>query len=102
VQGKEGSRRFDEVHGNGWRLVLLGSDAACIGENERSWFESIGGRVLALDDPDPLFIRWFTEHDTTCALRRPDFYLYGTAPSEKEATTLLADLRSHLERGKVS
>ncbi len=101
VQGKEGNRPFDEVHGSGWRLVMLSADVDGIGRSERSWFESIGGRIVELREPDPLFIRWFTEHDTRCALQRPDFYLYGTAPSEREATSLLADLRCHLERGAI-
>ena len=102
VQGKDGGRRFDEVHGNGWRLVVLGADVERIGGNERAWFESIGGRVVALADPDPRFIRWFSEHDTTYALQRPDFYLYGTAPTAQVATILLDDLRSHLARGTTS
>ena len=99
VQGKDCGRPFDEVYGNGWRLVVLGTDVECIGRNERAWFESIGGRAVALVDPDPHFVRWFAEHDTTCALQRPDFYLYGTAPAAEEATTLLADLRHHLVAG---
>ena len=99
VQGKDRGQPFDDVHGTGWRLVVLGADFAAIGGDERGWFESIGGRVVALDDPDPLYVRWFAEHDTTCALQRPDFYLYGTAPTAATATTLLADLRNHLARG---
>jgi hypothetical protein len=102
VQGKDGDRRFDEVHGNGWRLVVLGDDVEGIGREERAWFESIGGRSVTLADPDPLFLRWFAEHDTTCALQRPDFYLYGTAQTAGHATTLLADLRHHLEKGNTS
>jgi 2-polyprenyl-6-methoxyphenol hydroxylase-like FAD-dependent oxidoreductase len=102
VQGKDGGRRSDEVHGDGWRLVVLGSDVECIDRNERAWFESIGGRAVALADPDPLFVRWFAEHDTRCALQRPDFYLYGTAPTAEEATRLLADLRLHLVRGTTT
>ena len=102
MQGKDCGRLFDEVYGNGWRLVLLGTDVECIGPNERAWFESIGGRAVALVDPDPHFVRWFAEHDTTCALQRPDFYLYGTAPAAEEATTLLADLRHHVARGTTT
>jgi flavoprotein hydroxylase len=99
VQGRDKGRRFDEVHGNGWRLVVFGGDAERIGRDERAWFESIGGRVVALTDPDALFSRWFTEHETAYALQRPDFYLYGTAPTSDTATTLLADLRHQLTRG---
>jgi hypothetical protein len=49
-----------------------------------------------------MFVRWFAEHDTTCALQRPDFYLYGTAPTAAAATSLLADLRNHLAQGITS
>ena len=30
---------------------------------------------------DPVYGRWFSEHDATAALQRPDFHLYGTAAS---------------------
>jgi hypothetical protein len=96
VQGRDGGRRFDETYGNGWRLVVLGADVERIGRNECAWFEAIGGRAVSLSEPDPLFVRWFAEHHTTCALQRPDFYLYGTAPTIEEASALLADLRRHL------
>ncbi|MGH9016257.1 MAG: bifunctional 3-(3-hydroxy-phenyl)propionate/3-hydroxycinnamic acid hydroxylase [Acidimicrobiales bacterium] len=102
VQGHDGGRLFDEVHGNGWRLILLGADAGDIGSDERIWFSSIGGGIVTLADPDPLFSCWFAAHDTTCALVRPDFYLYGTAPGTREASSLLADLRHHLARGTTS
>jgi 2-polyprenyl-6-methoxyphenol hydroxylase-like FAD-dependent oxidoreductase len=102
VQGREHGRPFDEAYGNGWRLVVLGTDVECIGRGQRAWFESFGGRVVPLSDPDRAFIRWFREHDTSCALQRPDFYLYGTAMTGQEATTLLADLREHLQRGATA
>jgi hypothetical protein len=99
VQGKDRGQRFDQAYGNGWRLLLLGTDVECIGRDERAWFEAIGGRAVALADPDPFLIRWFEEHQTTCALQRPDFYLYGTATGAPDATRLLADLRHHLTKG---
>ena len=37
----DGGRRFDEVHGNGWRLVVLGADVDCIGRD--------GARVVRVD-----------------------------------------------------
>jgi flavoprotein hydroxylase len=101
VQGADAGVRFDDAYGNGWRLVVLGADVACIGQDERAWFESIGGRVVELVDPDPLFTKWFAEHETTCALQRPDFYLYGTAADAPAATALLADLRRHLAEGST-
>jgi flavoprotein hydroxylase len=99
VQGHQGGRRFDEVYGNGWRLVSLGAGIADIGREELDWFESIGGHIVSLTDPDPLFSEWFSQRDVTWALQRPDFYLYGTAPGGSEATSLLTDLRHHLTLG---
>jgi flavoprotein hydroxylase len=102
VQGRVGGRLFDEAHGNGWRLVLRGAEVDDIGAPERAWFQTIGGQVVALDPTDPWFDRWFIEHDTTCALQRPDFYLYGTAPTAEAATSLLTDLRTHLTSGDTT
>jgi len=102
VQGKVGGRPFDQVHGNGWRLVVRGADAGRIDADDRAWFETIGGKVVALEEPDAWFEEWFNSHDTTCALQRPDFYLYGTAPTAEAASSLLADLRHHLEQGTIT
>jgi hypothetical protein len=102
VQGRVGGRLFDEVHGNGWRLVVLDAPVEAIGPNELNWFESIGGRVIRLKDPDPLFVGWFAEHATAYALQRPDFYLYGTAQTGEHATMLLDDLRLHLSGRKTT
>jgi 3-(3-hydroxy-phenyl)propionate hydroxylase len=91
VQGMVGGRLLDDAHGNGWRLVTTGDPIDAPG-----WFTAIGGRVVALAEPDPWFDRWFAEHDTAYALQRPDFYLYGTAPTADAALALLADLRQDL------
>jgi 2-polyprenyl-6-methoxyphenol hydroxylase-like FAD-dependent oxidoreductase len=98
VQGTVDGHRFDDVHGAGWRLVSIDpdADADAIGRSERAWFESIGGRVVHLADPDPTYRRWFAAHDTAVALQRPDFHLYGTATTTTGASQLLADLRRHL------
>jgi 2-polyprenyl-6-methoxyphenol hydroxylase-like FAD-dependent oxidoreductase len=102
VQGLDGGRRFDDVHGTGWRLVVHGADADAIGAEERAWFADVGGRVVTPADPDPRFAGWFDRHGVTCALQRPDFYLYGTAATADGATALLADLRHHLARGTTT
>jgi hypothetical protein len=102
VQGCDTGRRFDEAHGNGWRLVVLGGEVERIGREERAWFASIGGCVVVLRDPDAMFVRWFADHETTYALQRPDFYLYGTATTASAATSLLADCRSHLMKLSVA
>jgi 3-(3-hydroxy-phenyl)propionate hydroxylase len=104
VQGCVGRRRFDDVYGNGWRLVTIDPalTADALGADDRVWFESIGGRVVTLAEPDDSFRRWFTEHDTTVALQRPDFYVYGTASSPAGATELLTRLRHSLRTGIAS
>jgi 2-polyprenyl-6-methoxyphenol hydroxylase-like FAD-dependent oxidoreductase len=104
VQGQVEGRPFDDVHGNGWRLVVRDADVDVdrIGHDERTWFETIGGKIVSLDEPDARFDQWFTAHNTTCALQRPDFYVYGTAPTTEAATSLLADLSHHLARGTTT
>ena len=102
VQGRDGGRMFDDVHGNGWRLVTLGTHADGIDPHERDWFATIGGRVVTVSDPDDTLAGWFTEHDTAYALQRPDFFLYGTAADPVAATSLLSDLRQHLDQGALT
>jgi 2-polyprenyl-6-methoxyphenol hydroxylase-like FAD-dependent oxidoreductase len=92
VQGRVGGRLLDDVHGNGWRLVVHGAEPI----DAPAWFEAIGGTVIAITEPDPWFDRWFAEHDTAYALQRPDFYLYGTATTADDARALLDDLRRDL------
>jgi flavoprotein hydroxylase len=100
VQGLVGGRPFDDVHGAGWRLLTI-DDAAEVDADAKAWFASIGGRIVALAEPDPTYERWFAEHDTTWALQRPDFYLYGTAATLADAAALLFDLRRHLANGDL-
>ncbi len=95
VQGQVNGRRFDDVHGVGWRLVGVGPDLDALDPDTAQWFESIGGRIVTLADAAPVYGPWFAEHDTKWALQRPDFHLYGTATAAGVAA-LLADLRRHL------
>ena len=50
--------------------------------------------TVAVDDP--VYGRWFAEHDATAALQRPDFHLYGTAASPADAAALVDHLRTRL------
>jgi 2-polyprenyl-6-methoxyphenol hydroxylase-like FAD-dependent oxidoreductase len=104
VQGCDGGRRFDDLHGNGWRLVTIDRDLTAdqLAGAEAVWFESIGGRVVVLTDPDPMFRRWFADHATTVALQRPDFYLYGTAADASGAAQLITNLRHALTTGATT
>ena len=80
VQGTVDGRPFDDVHGAGWRLVTVDADA----DRPRPGDAPRGSRRSAAascrrSPTDPVYGRWFAEHDATCALQRPDFHLYGTA-----------------------
>jgi 2-polyprenyl-6-methoxyphenol hydroxylase-like FAD-dependent oxidoreductase len=101
VQGTVAGRPCDDVHGAGWRLLTVAVDDDPVDTDLLTWFASIGGRVVALSDPDPISARWFTEHDTLYALQRPDFYLYGTAETPADASVLLRDLRRDLGQGAL-
>lgn len=94
VQGTVGGRPFDDVHGAGWRLVTIGDDT--IGPELTAWLESVGGRVVALAEPDATQHAWFSAHGVTWVLQRPDFYIYGTATDAAGAKQLLTNLRAHL------
>jgi hypothetical protein len=90
-------QRFDDVHGAGWRLISLDHEPLEPDPEAHRWFASLGGRVVAVPAGDPVYGRWFAEHDATAALQRPDFHLYGTAASPAAAAPLIDDLRTWLE-----
>ena len=94
VQGSVDGRLADDVFGAGWRLYT--DLASPVDPHIEHWFESIGGRIMHLGDPDSTYRRWFDEHHTHWALQRPDFILYGTATSARDATALLERLRRDL------
>jgi flavoprotein hydroxylase len=96
VQGTVDGGLFDDVHGAGWRLVTIDTDVNALDPAARAWFESIGGEIVTLPEPDGTYSRWFAEHDCTWALQRPDFHLFGTATSAADASALLEELRRHL------
>lgn len=102
VQGLVHGRPFDDAYGAGWRLVTIDGDPNGLDPALLRWFASIGGRVVALADPDPVYARWFGEHEVTWALQRPDFYLYGSATDLAGAGRLMADLRDRLSLTSTS
>lgn len=96
VQPTVDGKLFDDVHGAGWRLVTVHDESASLDTSALDWFESIGGRVVALCDPEPTARVWFADHGVTWALQRPDFHLYGTATNAAGASDLLHDLRARV------
>jgi hypothetical protein len=96
VQASVGGRLFDDVHGAGWRLVTIDGEPVTLDPETSRWFASIGGQLVTVPDDDPVYSRWFTEHNCTAALQRPDFHLYGTATGLADAAALLNRLRTRL------
>ena len=96
VQGTARGRRFDDVHGAGWRLITVEPEPVDLAPDAARWFASIGGRVVTVAADDPVYGRWFAAHDATAALQRPDFHLYGTAADPDRAAALVDHLRSRL------
>jgi len=93
-QGAVDGRRFDDVHGAGWRLVTIDPAPIDLDPAVSEWFASIGGAVVAVAGDDHR--RWFAEHGATTALQRPDFHLYGTATTPDGAAALIDHLRTRL------
>ncbi|HML00156.1 MAG TPA: FAD-dependent monooxygenase, partial [Acidimicrobiales bacterium] len=88
---------FDDVYGVGWRLISLGQGGAPIDPATHKWFESIGGKCVALRRCDDLGGPWSEAPGATHVLQRPDFYVYGSASRETGASALLDCLRAQLQ-----
>jgi hypothetical protein len=95
-QAKLGDRWFDDVHGAGWRFVTDDPAAGDLDPALVDWLESIGGRVIRVEEHAPDLTAWLREHNVRWALQRPDFHLYGTAADRAAAADLLAHLRARV------
>lgn len=96
---------LDDVVGPGWHLVTGGSPVE-LEPDLATWFESLGGRVVAIDDAiedlEGRYGRWLAEHGAVAVLERPDFAVYGTAVTNRDVNTLIAQLRHQLETPRHS
>ena len=92
-------RRFDDVHGAGWRLVTVDADPIDLDPELGQWFSGESGEVVAIGthaDVEGTYATWFAEHGCTWALQRPDFHVHGVASDAEGARSLLADVRHRL------
>ena len=99
VGGSRGVRRFDDVHGVGWRLVTVAPDPIELPAGLSEWFAGEGGTIVAVTpdvDVDGAYAIWFHEHRCTWALQRPDFHVHGVASDAEGALALLVDLHQRL------
>lgn len=96
VQGEVDGVASDEVHGTGWRLVTLDPSPPAADPDLLAWFSDLGGAVVEVPAADGVTRGWMADRDVRWALQRPDFHLYGTAPTAAGAADLLAHLRRTL------
>ena len=98
-----GYAAFDDIHGYGWRLVVLGAQPEALRlsvENYRFFSSALAGKVVYISEEDDItggYREWFEGHmghDCT-VLVRPDFYVFGHSPCSG-VDDLVNDLRSKL------
>jgi 2-polyprenyl-6-methoxyphenol hydroxylase-like FAD-dependent oxidoreductase len=101
--GREGL--FDDVVGRGFQLIAAAGDPrAQLSPEQRALIDVLDMTVASLDADPPQGIRdlderlggWLSEHDVHAVLVRPDFYVFGSVPSQAELPALLDDLRTQL------
>jgi hypothetical protein len=102
--GREG--RFDDVVGRGFQLIVAGGDPlAQLSSEQRALIDALDVTVASLDpavaggvgDVDGRLTAWLADHDVHAVLVRPDFYVFGSAPSATALPELLDDLQSQLQ-----
>lgn len=91
---------FDKVHGYGWRLVNFGDSSVgdTLSEESKSFFvDRLGGQCVSVsadEDVSGEYRDWFADDlgADNVVLVRPDFYVFGHAPSS-EVDSLVDQLR---------
>jgi hypothetical protein len=85
-------------------VLLSNADdpANALSAESRAFFESIGGKTahVSADGPvvdlDGTYAQWFAQNQAAVVLARPDFYIFGAAPTLDGAEQLVADLRRQM------
>jgi 2-polyprenyl-6-methoxyphenol hydroxylase-like FAD-dependent oxidoreductase len=94
---------FDDVVGAGFVLLgTAGDPAAGLSPELAAFFASLGGRTAHVGPDAPLadldggYQRWLRERGAAVVLQRPDFQVFGTAPTSDGVGALVAALRERL------
>jgi 2-polyprenyl-6-methoxyphenol hydroxylase-like FAD-dependent oxidoreductase len=97
--------RFDDVVGSGFQLIVAAGDPlARLATEQRALIDLLDMTVATLDTDAPHGVRdldgrltaWLSQHGVHAVLVRPDFYVFGSAPTAEDLPALLDDLRSQL------
>lgn len=95
VQGSIDGELFDDVHGAGWRLITI--DTETIDHDAAKWLSEIDGEIVVVSDGDETFGKWFSAHECSWVLQRPDFTVFGTATNALDATSMIHRLRQFIQ-----
>lgn len=107
--GREG--RFDDLVGRGFQLIVADGDPLIqLSSEHRALIATLDMSVASLDpsvpggvaDVDGRLTAWLADHSVHAVLVRPDFYVFGSAPSATALPELLDDLRSQLQLTSTS
>ena len=103
VRRGERSGRFDDVVGRGFTLLSpVGDPGSRLPPELAAYFALLGGVSAHVAPGAPVhdlhgsYAQWFAEHDVGVVLQRPDFHIFGAAPTLDGAATLVDQLRSAL------
>ncbi|MBM4243284.1 MAG: bifunctional 3-(3-hydroxy-phenyl)propionate/3-hydroxycinnamic acid hydroxylase [Deltaproteobacteria bacterium] len=96
---------FDDVVGRGWTLLSLDGDPSqALPAELAAWFASLGGIAAGIGtggapigDVDGRATAWLRESGAAVVLQRPDFYVFGGAPTLADTPALVTALRARLE-----
>ena len=101
--GREGL--FDDVVGPGFQLIVAAGDPLHgLDAGSRAVLDTLDTSIASLSTDAPHGVRdvdgrltaWLEEHAAHAVLVRPDYYVFGSAPSPAEVPQLLNDLRTQL------
>ena len=92
--------RLDDAVGGGFQLIAAAGDPlAGVSGEQRAVADALGMTVVSIDearDLDGRLTAWLREHDAHAVVVRPDFYVYGSAPTPERVGPLLDELRTTL------
>jgi 2-polyprenyl-6-methoxyphenol hydroxylase-like FAD-dependent oxidoreductase len=105
-QGRTG--RFDDLVGQGWILMSMSSDPrSALNAEQLVFLDKLGAICVQVVSPgeqngqevvdvDGTYTSFFTHGGFEAVLTRPDFYIYGCAPSLRDLPTLVDELRTQI------
>ena len=97
---------FDDVVGRGWTLLSPVCDPrATLDPEAADFFATLGGVAAHVGPDAPVrtldgtYRDWFAEAGVAVVLQRPDFYVFGSAPTVDGTSALVRALRAALAGG---